>query len=137
MACNVFINFNGNCRDALEFYTQVFKLSAPKIMTYGEAHGPKDSTPTADIGRVLYATLPIAGGNMMFSDCPSDFHHVTGNNFAVTLRYNKNDILDVKRIFAELCCGGKIAMPLEPTFFSELFGMVTDKFGVTWQLSVE
>ena len=130
MSCNVFINFNGNCRDALAFYQSVFRLDAPEIMTYGSA---PDAPQNEDSDRVLYAMLPIAGSNMMFSDCPASFDHVCGNNIAITLGLSDAD--EINRVFAELSEGGTVFMPPGKTFFSDLFCMFADKFGITWQLS--
>jgi len=126
MSCNVFINFNGNCRDVLEFYSKVFRLPAPDIMTYGS--NPGGASPE-DADRVLYAMLPIAGSRMMFSDCPSGFEHVTGNNVIVSLGFDCPQ--EIERIFAELSVGGAVQMLPDKTFFSELFCMFTDKFGIT------
>jgi len=124
MSLDVFLNFDGNCRDALNFYTEVFNLEMPEsIMTY-------DNTPQ---GRVLYASLPIAGSNVMFSDCPEGAHYVKGNNFALTLGIQ--DEAEITKIFNFFANGGTVQMPLAKTFFSEFYGMVTDKFGITWQLS--
>ena len=130
MSCNVFINFNGNCRDALEFYSNVFRLDAPEIMTYGD--NPGGASPE-DAGRVLYAMLPIASSRMMFSDCPSGFEHITGNNVMISLGLECPQ--EIERIFNELSEGGVVQMPPGKTFFSELFCMFTDKFGITWQLN--
>ena len=131
MSCNVYINFGGDCRAAVEFYQEVFRLDAPQIMTYGQMPGggnPQDSD------RVLNTMLPIAGSRMMFSDCPSGFPLVKGNNVAVSIGFS--DMEEIKRVFAELSQGGEIHFPLEKTFFSEMFGMFTDKFGILWQVSL-
>jgi len=130
MTCNVFINFDGNCRAAVTFYASVFKLQLPDFMTYGSA--PDGANPQ-DAERILYATLPIAGGNMMFSDCLSGFPHNIGNNIAVVIGLDDKE--EITRIYNELSEDGAIHMPLGQTFFSELFAMVTDKFGITWQIS--
>ena len=132
MSCNVYINFDGNCRAAVEFYQAVFRLDAPQIMTYGQIPGgggnPQDNE------RVLNTMLPIVGSRMMFSDCPSGFPLVKGNNVAVTLGFS--DAEEIKRVFSELSQGGEIHIPLEKTFFSEMFAMFTDKFGILWQVSL-
>lgn len=133
MSFDVFINFNGDCRDALEFYAEVFGLETPThIMTYGQ--NPGGAVAEADIDRILYASLPIFGCNVMFSDCPSGSEFVKGTNIALTL--GTTDADEIKRIYAALMDGGEVAMPLGKTFFSELYGMVTDKFGITWQISL-
>ena len=131
MSFDVFLNFDGDCREALEFYAGVFKLDMPEnIMTYGQAPG----FDAGDADRILYATLPIFGSNMMFSDCPSGSGHVKGSNIALTL--GTDDENEIRRLYAALKEGGSVSMELGKTFFSELFGMVTDKFGITWQLTV-
>ena len=131
MTFDVFLNFDGDCRDALEFYASVFKLDMPEhIMTYGGAPGM--TVPQAGEDRILYANLPIFGCNVMFSDCPPGSEYVKGTNIALTL--GTTDANEIKRLYTALSDGGFVAMELGKTFFSELYGMVTDKFGITWQL---
>jgi len=133
MSFDVFLNFDGDCRNALEFYSQVFKLEMPaNIMTYGQAPGFQALPDAKD--RVLYASLPIFGCNVMFSDCPPGSKYVKGSNIALTL--GSHDAKEIERLFVALKTGGMVNMDLGKTFFSELYAMVTDRFGVTWQLSL-
>jgi len=131
MSLDVFINFDGDCREALGFYTKVFCLDMPtNIMTYGDnPHG----NAWGDGSRILYASLPIFGGNVMFSDCPEGSDYVKGTNIALTLGIS--DEAEITRLYNALVDGGVALMPLGKTFFSELYGMVTDRFGITWQIS--
>jgi len=132
MTFDVFLNFDGDCREALEFYAGVFGLPMPdQIMTYDQI--PGSDFGTGNEGRVTYANLPIFGSNIMFSDCPAGSKFVKGTNITLTL--GTADGEEIKRIFDALAAGGEVAMPLGKTFFSELYGMVTDKFDITWQLS--
>ena len=133
MTFDVFLNFDGNCRDALEFYSNVFNLDMPgNIMTYGQA--PDFQVPDETKERVLYASLPIFGCNVMFSDCPPGSNYVKGTNIALTL--GTSDANEITRLFTALKEGGYVNMDLGKTFFSELYAMVTDKYGITWQLSL-
>lgn len=133
MSFDVFLNFDGDCRAALAFYAEVFALEAPEqVMTYGQA--PGFAGPEGDSDRIVYASLPIFGSNVMFSDCPSGSDYVKGTNIALTL--GTPDAGEIKRIYAVLRDGGSVNMELGETFFSELYGMVTDRFGITWQLSL-
>jgi len=133
MTFDVFLNFDGNCRDALEFYSNVFNLDMPgNIMTYGQA--PDFQVPDETKERVLYASLPIFGCNVMFSDCPPGSNYVKGTNIALTL--GTSDANEITRLFTALKEGGYVNMDLGKTFFSELYAMVTDKYGTTWQLSL-
>jgi len=130
---DVFLNFDGDCRAALEFYASVFMLDMPgQLMTYGQA--PEFSGSEADGNRIIYANLPIFGCNVMLSDCPPNSGYVKGNNIALTL--GTTDANEIKRIYAALSDGGVVKMELGQTFFSELYCMVMDKFGITWQLSL-
>ncbi|MDR1409133.1 MAG: nitroreductase family protein [Oscillospiraceae bacterium] len=132
MSFDVFLNFDGDCRAALDFYADVFLTGKPAgLMTYGQS---PNGCSVADKDRILYASLPIFGHSLMFSDCPSGEQYVKGSNVALTLGSDNTD--EIHRIFVAMSVGGEIFMPLEKTFFSELYGMVRDKFDITWQLSL-
>ena len=134
MRLELFFNFDGNCREAVEFYAKVFKTEAGEMMTYGGA--PPESgyaVPEADKDRVIYAGLSIGGMTAMFSDVPSGSEYVCGNNISPTI--GSDDKAEIARVFNELKQGGEVYMELQATFFSECFGMVEDKFGIIWQLS--
>ncbi|MCL2407510.1 MAG: VOC family protein [Defluviitaleaceae bacterium] len=133
MRLDVFLNFDGDCREAINFYAEVFKVSAPNnIMTYGDA--PGFTVADEHKNRVLYATLPIFGCNVMFSDCAPAASHIKGTNVALTI--SCADANEIARVYDALANSGTVHMPLGKTFFSELYGMITDKFAVTWQLSL-
>lgn len=133
MAVDVFLNFEGNCREAVEYYAQIFKTDKPKFMTYGEA--PKNDFPMDEKEKdfIIYTELRINGSNIMFSDAPLAMQLIKGNNFGLTIGTTDKD--EITRLFNELKDGGEVQMELQKTFWSELYGMVTDKFGITWQLS--
>jgi PhnB protein len=134
MTLGVFLFFDGKCREALEFYATVFKQPVPEtLMTY--AQDPSGSVPESDKDRILYADLFVLGSNLMLSDCPSGFPFVRGNSSSVVI--GTTDADELRRIFEMLQDGGTVHMELQETFFSELFGMVTDKFGVMWQVFKE
>jgi PhnB protein len=77
--------------------------------------------------------MPLFGQNLMFSDCPAGSDHIKGNNIMLTIGLDREE--EINRIFHELGAGGTVYMPLGKTFFSGLFGMVCDQFGIIWQLS--
>ena len=130
---DVFLNFDGDCRDALEFYSEVFGLAmSEEIITYGQA--PGFSGPEADRERVIYASLPIYGISVMFSDCPADSDYVKGTNIIMSL--GTDDASEIERLYAALSDGGSIKMELGKTFFNDYYAMVTDRFDITWQLGL-
>ena len=133
MQLEMFINFNGNCREAVEFYAKVFKSSVNNLMTYGDAPpDPNYTVAEADKDRIMYAGIPLGGMVVMFMDYPSASPMVMGDNIHPTVSTDDKD--EVTRLFNELKEGGEVYAELGQTFFSEWYGMVEDKFGVTWQI---
>lgn len=134
MTIDPFVNFNGNCRQAVEWYAKIFKTEVVGLMTFADAPAnPAFPMAEADRSRVLYASLPLGGNNVMFSDVPAGRPITVGNNISLTVGSDNAD--ELRRIFDELKTDGQVQMPLQKTFWSDLYGAVTDQFGVTWQLS--
>ena len=129
----MFFIFNGNCREAVGFYAEVFKSAVNNLMTYGDVPpNPGYDVSEADKDRVMYAGIPFGGITMMFMDNPSGRDMMIGGNIHPTISVDSKD--EVTRLFNELKCGGEVYAELGQTFFSEWYGMVKDKFGVTWQI---
>ena len=133
MRLEMFFHFDGNCREAVDFYANVFKTEVRNLMTYGEAPAnPNNPIADCDKNRIVYAGLLLENMTAMFSDVPSDSGFKIGNNISPTI--STNDKEEARRIFSELSEGGQVYFDLAPTFFSELFGMVADKYGIVWQI---
>ncbi|MFE1244177.1 VOC family protein [Fictibacillus sp. NPDC058756] len=136
MSVDVYLNFNGNCREAVEFYAEVFKTEKPQIMTFGEAPpNPSYELPEEAKDLVMHTRLNIDGSNVMFSDTFPGMPFVEGNN--VTLAIVNKDMDQIKSIYEGLIEGGEVVMELQETFWSKLYGQVTDKFGIHWQLNYD
>ena len=133
MLLELFINFDGNCREAAEFYAKVFKSKVHNLMTYADAPpDPANPVPEADRDRVMYAGIPMGGMTVMLMDMPSGTPLVVGDNINPTV--SVDDKAEVERIFNELKEDGEVYMELQQTFFSELYGAVKDRFGIIWQI---
>ena len=136
MGFSLFINFDGDCRQAVDFYARVFDSEVQGLMTFAQVpDGPEQPANEADRDRIMYSAVPIGGVTLMFSNVPSGMPLVKGNNISPVV--TSTDKAEMRRRFAALSEGGTVVMALQETFWSELFGMVTDRFGVTWQLSHE
>lgn len=132
MKMSVHLNFSGNCRDAFAFYQKVFKAETPFSMTYGQA--PEGAlVPAGWNDKVMHTAIPLGSGALMGCDAPPDRTKPIGG-FQVCLE--DKDQAEVERMFEALSEGGSATMPLQKTFWSPMFGMLTDKFGVNWMLSV-
>jgi|GEM_PF-51023 len=133
MLLEMFFNFDGDCREAAEFYAKVFKTKVANLMTYGDT--PPDAgvpVPDADKDRIMYAGIPFDNMVLMCMDVPSGYPFELGNNISPTLSFA--DKAEVRRVFKALGQGGTIHSALGPSFFSELYGSLTDKFGINWQI---
>jgi PhnB protein len=136
MAVDVYINFNGNCRAAVEYYAQVFETEKPEIMTFGETPpDPNFALPEEAKDLVMHTRLNIRGSNVMFSDVFPGMPFVAGNNISLSMASKNID--EVKSLFNKLKEGGTVGMDLQETFWSKCYGNLTDKFGIEWQFNYD
>lgn len=136
MALDIYINFNGNCREAVEFYASVFGIEKPKIMTFGDVPPNPNFEHSGDTKNlVMHTRLSINGQNVMFSDVLPDMPFVEGNN--ISLSYISNNLDEIKSLFNKLKDGGSVDMDLQETFWSKCYGMLKDKFGIQWQFNLD
>jgi len=136
MAVEVYLIFNGNCREAVAFYEQVFQTEKPEIMTFGDApRDPNHPLPEGTENLVMHTRLSIWGSTVMFSDTFPGSPYTIGNN--VTLAVVSDDEAQLRQAYEGLKEGGKVSMELQETFFSKCYGSLKDKFGIEWQISHE
>jgi PhnB protein len=133
MQINPYLNFNGNCKEAFETYERVFKgkieAMLPHAGTPAEQH-----TPAEWRDKILHARLSVNGQVLMASDVPPQ-NYKPLEGFAVSLGIT--DLHEAERVFRELSEGGRITMPLQPTFWALGFGMLTDRFGIPWMINCD
>lgn len=136
MAVDAYVNFNGNCREAVEFYADVFQTDTPQFMTFGEApENPDYPLPDEAKDLIMHTHLIVEDSRIMFSDVFPDMPFSQGNNISLSVS-NKDD-KRLRSYFEKLQQGGRINMDLQKTFWSRLYGSVTDKFGIEWQVNHE
>lgn len=136
MAINVYLNFRGNCREAVDFYAEVFGVEKQKIMTFGDVPSNPEMPGFEDTKNlVMHTFLDIKGSKIMFSDVPQGMPFTLGNNISLVINSKNTD--EIKEIFNKLKVGGTVQMELQETFWSKCYGFLIDKFGIGWQLSYE
>ncbi len=136
MQCSIFINFNGQCRQALELYAAAFQTEIKNLMTFGEAPAdPKMPIKESEKDRIMYAELLIGGLSIMFMDNSDDYPLHIGDNITPTIA-GIPDETELRRLVDALKVGGKVHVEPTPMFFAPLYAMVEDQFGVIWQLMV-
>ncbi len=128
-----YLAFDGNCAEAMHFYENVLGGTI-KSMTSGEQSPVKDPMTEAFGTLILNAQLELPGGYFLYGgDTPPHMNYEGIKGVNITLNFDT--VEEAEEIFNKLSEGGTINMPFVPTFWAEKFGMVTDKFGVSWLLN--
>ncbi len=134
MSAIPYLDFAGRCEEALDFYGKAVGAKVEMKMRFSDSPEPAPEGKAPPKDKIMHASMTVAGSTVMASDgyCTgsTNFH---GFGMALSLA----DKPAVERAFAALGDGGKVTMPLAPTFWSPLFGMVTDRFGLCWMVMVE
>ena len=132
MSINAYLNFNGNCREAFEFYQSVFGGEFNHVATFAE--GP-DEMPVSDAekNKIMHVSLDVGSSVLMGSDVPEHFGppRTFGDN--VALSFTADSRLDADALFAAMSMGGRVEMPMQDMFWGDYFGACVDRFGVNWQ----
>ncbi len=124
---------NGRADDMLAYYKDA--LAAEVVMRLTYAEGPQSDYPLPQgwQSKVMHSALKVGGLQLMISDGDSD----TPANFdGFRLSLTSDDEAALRRSFDALSAGGSVQMPLAETPWSKLFGMLTDKFGIGWMVSL-
>lgn len=130
---NSYIHFNGNARDAMEFYRSIFGGEVLSS-TYGESASddmPVDET-VAD--KLMHAHLHGGHIELMGSDMPDSANFAEGSR--VTLSINGSDEAELRDYWEKLSQDAQVHVPLDSAPWGDIFGMLTDKFGVNWMVNI-
>jgi PhnB protein len=134
---NPYLNYDGNCEEAFNFYKSVFGGEFAHMARFKEMPS-ENPIPDEFAEQIMHVALPISKETiLMGSDTMPEFGPpcVQGTNFSISVNTDTED--EAKRIFASLSEGGAIHMPLEKTFWGALFGMFTDQFGINWMVNYD
>jgi len=130
-----YLFFNGRCEEAVEFYRSALGAEVEMIMRYKESPEPPKPgmLPPGFENKIMHASFRVGQTTVMASDgCSTEKAGFEGFSLSVAVPDEK----DADRVFAALSEGGQVKMPLMKTFWSPRFGMVEDRFGVGWMVSV-
>ncbi len=132
MKLNPYLNFNGQCSEAFEFYQRVLGGSIMSKMTWGEM--PDAQIPHELQNRIMHVSLQIGEQWLMGADSPPD-RYEKPQGVSVALHYQKAS--EGETIFNSLADGGNVLMPFQKTFWAAGFGMCVDRFGIPWLVNCE
>jgi len=129
-----YLFFGGRCEEAIEFYAQALGARVEMLMHHRDSpdpHPPGLLQPGFE-DKVMHATIRIGEAIIMASDGCDDKSRFDGFRLSLAVPTEA----DARRAFAGLSDGGEVQMPLTKTFWSPCFGMVTDRFGIGWMVTV-
>lgn len=130
-----YLFFNGSCEQAVEFYRKALGAEVQFTMRYKDSPEPAQPgmVPPGFENKIMHTSFRIGQTTVMASDgCSEGKPNFDG----FTLALSVPDEAEADRVFAALANGGQVRMPLAKTFWSPRFGMVTDRFGLGWMVSV-
>jgi PhnB protein len=130
MKLTTYLNFGGNCAEALHFYEQHLGGKILTTSTFDQMPGAKNMTPQ-QAKSIMHARIEIAGTLIMASDAPTDKYQPMRSVY-LALSVDSNE--EAERLYSILSEGGEIFMKMEETFFAHRFAMLRDKFGASWMI---
>ncbi len=130
MKMHTYLNFDGDCAEALKFYEQHLGGKIVMMSTFDSIPDPA-SVPPGMEKKVLHARILLGDALLMASDTPPGIHQPMRS---VYLSLSLDSDEEAERLYALLTDGGEIFMKMEETFFAHRFAMLRDKFGTSWML---
>lgn len=131
--CSTYLTFNGNCREAFDFYRGVFGGDFEFVSTFDELPEKYPRT-VEDKNRIMHVSLRIKDGVLMGSDTSSAMPPVDfGNNFSISI--TTASVEETDAFMEKMSVNGTVTMPAENTFWGAYFGMCQDQFGINWMFS--
>ena len=129
-----YLMFGGRCQEAIDFYKRALGARVEMVMLFKDSpqHPPPGTLAPGFENKVMHSSFRIGDAVVMASDGCDATQGFKGFSLSLSLPSEA----DVTKAFNALADGGTVGMPLAKTFWSPLFGMVTDRFGVNWMLTV-
>jgi PhnB protein len=139
-----YLSFDGNTREAFAFYEKALGAKIETMMSYADM--PAQPAPTSETGcgdgprpsggGIMHACLQLPGGAMLFAgDTPPGMPFDGVKGVMLALQYDSVD--QAHSAFNALQQGGQVTMPMAPAFWAKTFGMLTDRFGISWAVNGE
>jgi len=133
MDTNVYLHFDGNCKEAFQNYEKILGGKIDFLMHFGESP-MVDQVPAEWKSKVLHARMSSGKTMLMGSDAPPG-RYSKPRGFSINI--GLNDVAQAERVFNALAEGGQVCMPFAETFWAVRFGMLIDRFEIPWMVNVE
>ncbi len=128
-----YLNFEGQCKAAFEYYAEHLGGKMEGMFTFGESPMAEETAPE-NRDHIMHACMNIDGHLLMGSDCPPEYFE---KQQGISVMLGVDSIEEAERIFKALSQNGQVKMELTETFWAARFGMVTDQFGTPWLINCE
>jgi PhnB protein len=130
---NPYLGFRDTARQAMDFYQSVFGGDLTSS-TFAEFQASEDP---AEKDKIMHSMLSTDSGlTLMASDTPNSMEYTPGTNYSISLSGGSEDEAELRRYWDMLSDGGTVTMPLDRAPWGDIFGMCTDKFGVSWLVNI-
>jgi PhnB protein len=131
MKVQAYLDFGDRCEEALEFYKKSVGAKVTMMMRMKESPDPAMKAPPGREEKIMHASFTVGETELMASDAMGQ---ASAGFKGVSLALSAASDAETKRLFDALGEGGSVQMPLTKTFWTSSFGMVQDKFGVSWMV---
>ena len=130
MGLNIYLFFNGNCEEVMNFYAAATNGTIESLVRFSDTKVDVDEVHK---NMIMHGVMLINDVKIMFSDTSGNRDISQGKNFSLSLNYT--DEKAMVKVFNALSKGGTITMPIQDTFWGAKFGMCTDKYGINWMFN--
>ena len=137
MKTRPYLTFDGQCKDAIDLYKKAFNTDTIEVMLFSQMpEDPNYPVPENYKNRILQATLKMGDDYIRLSDCGymPDYKLNEQETDRIAIALEAKTVEEIKHAFNTLAEGGKVGLPLMETFYSPCAGVITDKFGVQWNM---
>lgn len=128
----VYLMFNGNCEEAINYYAEHLGGNITQMQRYGDT---PQSTSASYKDKIMHGIMDLQGLTVMFSDVMEARDVRFGDNFSLAMDFKTEG--DLVRAFDALSTGGTVTMAIQETFWNAVFAMCTDKFGINWMFNFD
>lgn len=132
MKIDPYLNFDGNCEEAIRFYEKTLGGKIQMMMTYDQAPPGDNPTPKGWEKKIMHVSMTLGNVTLMASDAPPG-HFSPMQGLFVSLAPDSK--AQAEKIYNALADKGNVLMPFQQTFWAEGFGMVVDRFGTPWMVN--
>jgi PhnB protein len=134
MQINAYLNFDGQCEAAFQFYAQLLGGKIEGLFRY--AGTPMANQVPPEWGeKIMHIRLTVGTSELMGADSPPQHSQGPAKRFSMSI--GLSDPQEAERIFHGLAEGGAVQVPLQTTFWAARFGMLVDRFGIPWMINCE